>query len=55
MIDEKRRNTKLRAMLSSLIFSIALMIFPVVSGVVVVINGIDNFGSRNYHGYAYHN
>lgn len=41
MIDEKRKSTKLRAVLNSLIFSIVLMIFPVASGVVVVINGID--------------
>lgn len=41
MIDEKRKNTKLRAMLSSLIFSIALMIFPVASGVIVVMNDMD--------------
>jgi membrane protease YdiL (CAAX protease family) len=41
MTDEKRKNTKLRAMLSSLIFSIILMIFPVASGVIVVINDMD--------------
>lgn len=41
MIDEKRKNAKLRAMLSSLIFSIVLMIFPVASGVIVVMNDMD--------------
>lgn len=41
MIDEKGKNTKLRAMLSSLIFSIVLMIFPVASGVIVVMNDMD--------------
>ena len=41
MIDEKRENTKLRAMLSSLMFSIVLMIFPVASGVIVVMNDMD--------------
>ena len=41
MIDEKRENTKLGAMLSSLISSIVLMIFPVASGVIVVMNDMD--------------
>jgi membrane protease YdiL (CAAX protease family) len=41
MTDEKRKNTKLRAVLSSLIFSIVLMIFPVASGVIVVMNDMD--------------
>lgn len=41
MIDGRRKSTKLRAVLSALILSILLIIFPVVSGVVVVINGID--------------
>ncbi len=41
MIDEKRKNTKSRAMLSSLIFSIVLVIFPVASGVIVVVNDMD--------------
>ena len=41
MIDEKRKNTKLRALLSSLIFSLVLMIFPVASGVIVVMNDLD--------------
>lgn len=41
MIDEKRKNTKLRTMLSSLISSIVLMIFPVASGVIVVMNDMD--------------
>lgn len=41
MIDEKRKNTKLRALLSSLIFSVVLMIFPVASGVIVVMNDMD--------------
>ena len=45
MIDEKRKRSKLRAVLSSLIFSIAMMIFPVVSGAIVVINGIDTLQS----------
>ena len=42
MIDEKRKRNKLGAVLSSLIFSIVMVIFPVVSGVIVVANSIDN-------------
>ena len=45
MIDEKRKRSKLRAVLSSLILSIAMMIFPVVSGAIVVINGTDTLQS----------
>lgn len=45
MIDKKRKNVKLRVMLSSLIFSIVLMLFPVASGAIVVINGIDTLRS----------
>lgn len=45
MIDDKRKKTKLKAVLSSLIFSIVLMTFPVVSGIIVVINGIDTLQS----------
>ena len=41
MMDGKRKNTKLRAMLSSLVFSLVLMIFPVASGVIVVMNDMD--------------
>jgi len=41
MMDEKRKNTKLRSVLSSLVFSIVLMIFPVASGVIVVMNDMD--------------
>jgi membrane protease YdiL (CAAX protease family) len=41
MIDEKRENAKLRAVLSALVFSIILMIFPVASGVIVVMNDMD--------------
>jgi len=40
-MDEKRKNTKLRSVLSSLVFSIVLMIFPVASGVIVVMNDMD--------------
>lgn len=40
-MDGKRKNTKLRAILSSLVFSIVLMIFPVASGVIVVMNDMD--------------
>ena len=41
MIDEKRKSTKLRVILISLIFSIVLMIFPVASGMIVVMNDMD--------------
>ena len=41
MVDEKGKNAELRAMASSLIFSIVLMIFPVASGVIVVMNDMD--------------
>ena len=41
MMDEKRKNTKLGSVLSSLVFSIVLMIFPVASGVIVVMNDMD--------------
>lgn len=41
MTGEKINSTKLRALISSLIFSIILMIFPVVSGAIVVINSIE--------------
>lgn len=41
MKNEKRKNVKFRAMLSSLIFSLVLMIFPVASGVIVVMNDMD--------------
>jgi len=34
-------NLKSRAMLSSLVFAIVLMIFPVASGAIVVMNGMD--------------
>ena len=37
----KNKKSKLRAILSSLVFSVSLMIFPVTSGVIVVINGMD--------------
>jgi hypothetical protein len=43
MIDEKGKNTKLRAMLSSLIFSIVLMIFPVASGVIELVPNAVEF------------
>ena len=41
MTGEKINSTKLRAFISSLIFSIILMIFPVISGAIVVINSIE--------------
>ena len=41
MIDEKSKNTKLRSVLSSLVFAIVLMMFPVASGVIVVMNDMD--------------
>jgi len=41
MMDEKRKNTKLRSVLSSLVFAIVLMMFPVASGVIVVVNDMD--------------
>ena len=41
MIDEKRKSPKLRVVLSSLVFSLVLMIFPVASGVIVVMNDMD--------------
>ncbi|MGI6626775.1 MAG: CPBP family intramembrane glutamic endopeptidase [Bacillota bacterium] len=41
MIEEKNKKSKLRAILSSLVFSVILMIFPVTSGVIVVMNGMD--------------
>lgn len=41
MIEEKSKKTKLRAIMSSLIFSVVLMIFPVASGVIVVVNDLD--------------
>ena len=50
MIDEKRKRSKLRAVLSSLIFSIAMMIFPVVSGAIVVIRGTDTLQSHCLQG-----
>ena len=45
MIDEKRKSTKLRVILISLIFSIVLMIFPVASGMIVVMNDMDSIQS----------
>ena len=45
MTGKKRTNTKLRTVLSSLILSIVMMIFPVVSGAIVVINGTDTLQS----------
>jgi membrane protease YdiL (CAAX protease family) len=41
MADEERKSTKIGTIFSSLIFSIVLMIFPVASGVIAVISGID--------------
>lgn len=41
MIDRKRKSIKLSAVLSSLMLSILLLIFPVVSGVIVVIIDMD--------------
>jgi len=41
MIEEKNKKSKFRAILSSLVFSVILMIFPVTSGVIVVMNGMD--------------
>jgi len=38
MTDEKMKSTKLRTLISSLIFSIILMVFPALSGAIVVIN-----------------
>ena len=43
--EGKMKITKLRTLISSLILSIVLMIFPVVSSVIVVINGIDTLHS----------
>lgn len=40
-MTDNRENTKFRALLSSLLFSIVLMIFPVASGVIVVMNNMD--------------
>lgn len=40
MKEEKIKSTKLRALISSLVFSIILMAFPVASGAIVVINSI---------------
>lgn len=45
MIDRKRKSTKLSAVLSSLMLSVLLMIFPVVSGVVAVINHMNTLQS----------
>lgn len=41
MAEEKIKSAKLRALISSLIYSIILMVFPVVSGAIVVINSIE--------------
>jgi membrane protease YdiL (CAAX protease family) len=41
MTEEEIRSTRLRTLMSSLIFSIILMVFPVVSGAIVVINSIE--------------
>ena len=41
MIDEKSKNTKSRSVLSSLVFAIVLMMFPVASGVIVAMNDMD--------------
>ena len=41
MAEEKIKSAKLRALISSLVFSVILMIFPVASGVIVVMNGMD--------------
>ena len=51
MTGEKINSTKLRALISSLIFSIILMIFPVVSGAIVVINGIEILQSYLIQGF----
>ena len=40
-LGERRTNTKSRAILSSLVFAIVLMMFPVASGAIVVMNGMD--------------
>ena len=45
MTDEKMKSTKLRTLISSLIFSIILMVFPVLSGAIVVINSIETLQS----------
>lgn len=45
MTDAKMKSTKLRTPISSLIFSIILMAFPVVSGAIVVINSIETLQS----------
>jgi hypothetical protein len=41
MMDEKRNNTKLGTVLTSLIFAIVSMVFPAASGVIVVMNDMD--------------
>lgn len=45
MTGDKMKNTKLMAVFSAFIFSIVLMIFPVVSGVIVTINDMDTLNS----------
>ncbi len=41
MPDNKKKNTKLRALFSALLFSIVLMIFPVTSGMIVAIRDLN--------------
>lgn len=41
MIEEKNKKSKLRVILCSLVFSVILIIFPVTSSVIVVMNGMD--------------
>lgn len=41
MTAEKKKNLKIRVLFHSFIFSLILLIFPVASGAIVMINGLD--------------
>lgn len=41
MTNQKKKNRKIRVLFSSFIFSITLMIFPVASGVIIVMKHLD--------------
>ncbi len=47
MIYEEVKRSRIKALLSSLVFSVILMIFPVISGVIVTINRMDTL--RGYY------
>jgi uncharacterized protein len=51
MTDDKKKNTKLRAIFVAIIFSILLMFFPVASGVIVTINDMDTLKSYWIQGF----